>query len=177
MTATIATQQPTFTIEKHAIVMRSANQYGQVALCYEVENGYTFVCNEQDHANTAEGVYNNGFYSTKNGAINAALRFVENMYNKVQAMFNAGYIVCEPEEAQTQLIQQAKAVTNAIKNGKFEDITFASYESNYCITIRAMVGNTALLEAARALSSAGIKAWRYEPCAFDWKIRVYTFVD
>ena len=169
------TEQPTIAIEKNAVVMRSANQYGQVAVCYEVEGGYTFICNEQDHANAAAGIYDNGFYSTKNGALNAALNFAEKMYNKVQSMFNAGYIAYEPKEAQAQLMQQSKAVTEAIKNCNCEDITFARYESNYCITILAMVGNNALKEAARALSSAGIKAWRYEPCTFDWRVRVYTF--
>ena len=169
------TEQPTIAIEKNAVVMRSANQYGQIAACYEVPNGYTFVCNEQDHANAAEGVYNNGFYNTKNGALNAALNFAEKMYNKVQSMFNAGYIAYEPKEAQAQVMQQAKAVTEAIKNGKFEDITFASYDSDYCITIRAMVGNNALKEAAQSVAAAGIKAWRYEPCTFDWRVRVYTF--
>ena len=170
-------EQPTIAIEKNAVVMRSANQYGQVAVCYEVEGGYTFICNEQDHANAAAGIYNNGFYSTKNGALNAALNFAEKMYNKVQSMFNAGYIAYEPKEAQTQLIQQARSTRAAIKNGKFEDITFASYDSDYCITIRAMIGNIALLEAAQAVAAAGIKAWRYEPCTFDWIVRVYTFAE
>ena len=168
-------EQPTIAIEKNAIVMRSANQYGQVAVCYEVEGGYTFICSEQDHANAAAGIYNNGFYSTKNGALNAALNFVEKMYNKVQSMFNAGYIAYEPEEAQIQIMQQAKTVRDAIKNCNCEDITFASYDSDYCITIRAMVGNNALKEAAQAVVAAGIKAWRYEKCTFDWKVRVYTF--
>lgn len=168
-------EQPTIAIEKNAVAMRSANQYGQVAVCYEVDGGYTFICNEQDHANAAAGIYNNGFYNTKNGALNAALNFAEKMYNKVQSMFNAGYIAYEHKEAQIQIMQQAKAVREAIKNCNCEDITFASYDSDYCITIRAMVGNNALKEAAQAVAAAGIKAWRYEKCTFDWRVRVYTF--
>lgn len=178
MTTTIApAQQPTIAIEKNAIVMRSNNQYGQVAVCYEVEGGYTFVCNEQDHANAAEGIYNNGFYSTKNGALNAALRFVENMYKQIQLMFETGYIAYQSKAAQMQRMQQANAVTDAIKSGNFEDITFASYQTEHCITIRTMVGNNALKEAAQAVAAAGIKAWRYEKCHFDWRVRVYTFID
>lgn len=176
MTTTIApAQQPTIAIEKNAIVMRSNNQYGQVAVCYEVEGGYTFVCNEQDHELAAAGVYSNGVYNTKNGALNAALNFAEKMYNKVQAMFAAGYISYEPKEAQIQAMQQAKAVAEVIKNGQYADITFACYESDYCITVRCLVGNAAVAESTRALAAAGIKAWRYEKCSFDWKVRVYTF--
>jgi len=93
----------------------------------------------------------------------------------VQSMFNAGYIAYEPEEAQIQIMQQAKTVRDAIKNCNCEDITFASYDSDYCITIRAMIGNNALKEAAQAVAAAGIKAWRYEKCTFDWRVRVYTF--
>lgn len=167
--------QPIIAIEKNAIVMRSNNQYGQVAVCYEVEGGYTFVCNEQDHELAAAGVYSNGVYNTKNGALNAALRFVENMYNKVQAMFNAGYIAYEPREVQTRLVQQAKGVAEVIINGRYADITFARYEADYCITVRCLVGNAAVAEATHALAAAGIKAWRYEKCTFDWKLRVYTF--
>lgn len=168
-------EQPTIAIEKNAIVMRSANQYGQVAVCYEVEGGYTFICSEQDHANAAAGIYNNGFYSTKNGALNAALRFVEKMYNKLQDMFETGYIAYRSKAAQMQLMQQAEAVSILIIKGQYIDITFARCETDYCITILTFIGNTALLEAAQAVTAAGIKAWRYEKCPFGWKVRVYTF--
>lgn len=169
------TEQPTIAIEKNAVVMRSANQYGQIAACYEVPNGYTFVCNEQDHANAAEGVYNNGFYNTKNGALNAALNFAEKMYNKVQSMFNAGYIACQNKAAQVQLMHQAQDLALQITKGGYKDILHAIYESDYCITIRTMIGNNALKEAAQAVAAAGIKAWRYEKSTFDWRVRVYTF--